>query len=115
MSIWRSETGFFVERCPECQRENYSMAVASGICAWCGWEPKWGTADGRQIRIEELESDHIKNIIKYCFSMNHIPTSLIFMEAKFRVILKDIGEDIKPEEGYKSPEQLSYEYRENDG
>ena len=24
-------------RCPECGRENWSPAVASGICAWCGY------------------------------------------------------------------------------
>lgn len=25
-------------RCPECNRENYAMAVHSGICAWCNWD-----------------------------------------------------------------------------
>ncbi len=25
-------------RCPECERENYSMAVSSGQCASCGWD-----------------------------------------------------------------------------
>ena len=24
-------------RCPKCKRENYAMAVSSGICAWCGY------------------------------------------------------------------------------
>lgn len=27
----------FVVRCPECKRENWGPAVASGTCAWCGW------------------------------------------------------------------------------
>lgn len=32
----------FVVRCPdpECARENYGPAVASGQCAWCGWNEK---------------------------------------------------------------------------
>lgn len=24
-------------RCPECGRENYALAVADGICCWCGF------------------------------------------------------------------------------
>lgn len=24
-------------RCPECQRENYAMAVSTGICSWCNF------------------------------------------------------------------------------
>ena len=27
----------FLVRCPECHAENYTPAVSSGICAWCGW------------------------------------------------------------------------------
>lgn len=25
-------------RCPECGRENYAPAVASGVCVWCGFK-----------------------------------------------------------------------------
>lgn len=25
-------------RCPECGRENYAVAVASGKCCWCGFD-----------------------------------------------------------------------------
>lgn len=41
---FRSETrgGLYLVRCfvcePEHGRENYIPAVASGQCAWCGWE-----------------------------------------------------------------------------
>lgn len=36
---FRVDTGeLFLQRCPECWRENYAMAVASGQCAWCGWK-----------------------------------------------------------------------------
>lgn len=24
-------------RCPKCGRENYALAVAKGICGWCGF------------------------------------------------------------------------------
>ena len=26
----------YLVRCPKCRRENYSLAVSSGQCAWCG-------------------------------------------------------------------------------
>ena len=28
----------FLVRCHECERENYSMMVATGQCAWCGYK-----------------------------------------------------------------------------
>lgn len=28
----------FLVRCPKCGRENYSMAVATGVCCWCGYD-----------------------------------------------------------------------------
>lgn len=28
---------FYMQRCPKCKMENYTPNVASGICAWCGW------------------------------------------------------------------------------
>lgn len=27
----------FLVRCMACKMENYAMAVASGVCSWCGW------------------------------------------------------------------------------
>jgi len=37
--FWVKEEGtLYMERCPKCERENYAPAVASGICAWCGWD-----------------------------------------------------------------------------
>lgn len=27
-----------LQRCPNCRRENYAMAVSSGTCSWCGWD-----------------------------------------------------------------------------
>jgi len=28
---------FYMVRCPECKRENWAIAVADGVCAWCGY------------------------------------------------------------------------------
>lgn len=28
---------FGLIRCPKCERENYGMAVSSGVCCWCGF------------------------------------------------------------------------------
>ena len=28
-----------VTRCMKCGLENYALAVSSGQCVWCGWEP----------------------------------------------------------------------------
>lgn len=27
----------YLVRCPVCHLENYALAVADGVCAWCGW------------------------------------------------------------------------------
>ena len=36
-NVWRAPDGrLFMQRCPRCNRENWSGAVASGECAWCG-------------------------------------------------------------------------------
>ena len=35
-----TDDNYYMLRCGKCKRENYSMAVPSGCCAWCG-------ADGR--------------------------------------------------------------------
>lgn len=33
-----SENGsLYLVKCPECGLTNYSPAVTSGMCAWCGW------------------------------------------------------------------------------
>ena len=28
----------YLVRCPKCKRENYAMAVSSGVCCWCGYD-----------------------------------------------------------------------------
>jgi ribosomal protein L37E len=28
----------YLIRCPMCEHENHAMAVADGMCAWCGYE-----------------------------------------------------------------------------
>ena len=33
-------------RCPKCGRENYALAVADGMCCWCGF-------DGRELLKQE--------------------------------------------------------------
>lgn len=30
--------GIYLIRCPDCQKENYALAVASGRCAFCGFD-----------------------------------------------------------------------------
>lgn len=29
---------WYLVRCHQCGKENYAMAVATGICAWCGYD-----------------------------------------------------------------------------
>lgn len=36
----------YLVRCPKCDRENYSMAVSSGYCTWCGYVAKEEDDDG---------------------------------------------------------------------
>jgi hypothetical protein len=36
---WKTEDGrLFMPRCFKCRKENWAPAVASGQCAWCGYE-----------------------------------------------------------------------------
>jgi hypothetical protein len=28
----------YLYRCSKCERENYAMMVAQGVCAWCGYD-----------------------------------------------------------------------------
>lgn len=38
---FRDESGRpYVVHCPKCDRENWGPAVASGQCAWCGWDAR---------------------------------------------------------------------------
>lgn len=36
---FRTDNGrLFLLRCPKCDLENWAMAVADSVCAWCGWK-----------------------------------------------------------------------------
>ena len=35
---WKIDKGWFMVRCHKCLIENYAMSVASGQCAWCGYD-----------------------------------------------------------------------------
>ena len=38
MGVFKGTEGdLFMVRCPKCERENYTPAVSSGTCAWCGY------------------------------------------------------------------------------
>ena len=43
---------FYLVRCPKCKRENWSGAVSSGVCAWCGFDAN----------IKEFSKDHLKRM-----------------------------------------------------
>jgi len=53
----------FLVRCPECRLENYTPAVASGQCAWCGFHPPdhWNgthTVPGSRNWAEQAKKEH---------------------------------------------------------
>lgn len=37
---WYADGTILLIRCPQCKRENYALAVADGVCCWCGYKPK---------------------------------------------------------------------------
>ena len=41
-------------RCPKCGRENYALAVAKGICVWCGFNGR-ELLDKKEGTNEEIE------------------------------------------------------------
>ena len=32
------ERSIYLQRCGSCRKENWAVAVASGVCCWCGWD-----------------------------------------------------------------------------
>lgn len=46
---YRHDGQLYLRRCFVCDlkngRENYTAAVATGICVWCGWEDNTSTAE----------------------------------------------------------------------
>lgn len=104
---FRTETGWYIEWCPTCEKENYSMAVASGTCAFCGWEPVWHTNKGKTINLVDMTDEHILNIIKFFYSINrHNICPFLMAEAGYRGLLQVIAKGIKKQTGYKSPKEL---------
>ena len=37
----------YLVRCPKCDKENWAPAVASGQCAWCGFDGNTEVTDGQ--------------------------------------------------------------------
>ena len=37
---WYANGTILLIRCPKCKRENYALAVADGVCCWCGYKVK---------------------------------------------------------------------------
>ena len=50
----------FLVRCHNCGRENYSVAVATGICVWCGYNDNIGenNVDKRLETIQESSEEN---------------------------------------------------------
>ena len=38
MHGFQVENNVYLVRCPKCNKENYALCVADGICAWCGYD-----------------------------------------------------------------------------
>lgn len=36
LEVYKNGTILLI-RCPRCKRENWAMAVADGVCCWCGY------------------------------------------------------------------------------
>lgn len=36
--VFTEEGKTYLVRCPECEKENYALNVASGVCTWCGYD-----------------------------------------------------------------------------
>ena len=54
-----SHDEYYLVRCGACQRENYSMAVPSGMCQWCGAVGRTPSQKARQELAASLsQNDH---------------------------------------------------------
>lgn len=44
----------YLVRCPKCGKENYALAVSSGVCCWCGYDANKDHKTGDK---KELDKD----------------------------------------------------------
>lgn len=63
------DDNYYLERCPECKLENYTMAVASGQCAWCNFDgnafsEKWLTIAGYEGLYEVSNMGRVKSLAR---------------------------------------------------
>jgi ribosomal protein L37E len=50
-NYWQdSHENWYLQQCPECGKSNHEASVATGVCAWCGF-------DIRDYEPEEQEDD----------------------------------------------------------
>ena len=53
------DDNYYMERCGACKRENYTSAVNSGMCAWCGGDERTPSQKARQELAASLsQNDH---------------------------------------------------------
>lgn len=46
---WYDDGTILLIRCPVCKRENYALAVAKGVCCWCGYKAsRWSRANQKK-------------------------------------------------------------------
>ena len=47
----------YMIRCPKCGKENYAIAVATGICVWCLYEAKESDIGGGVFKGRDKSED----------------------------------------------------------
>ena len=53
------DDNYYMERCGACKRENYTLAVASGLCCWCGADGRTPSQKAKQELAASLsQNDH---------------------------------------------------------
>lgn len=53
---FESEGKVYLVRCPKCKKENWAPNVASGVCAWCGYDANRKEEDDRKEK--RRDNDH---------------------------------------------------------
>ena len=69
-------------------------------------KPHWRTHTGEVKPVDELESSHLFNIVKYFMTDNRVPPKAILDELQNRNLLPHLAAEIGPRENYKSPEEV---------
>ncbi len=70
----------------------------------------WQDHTGKRQRVQDMETSHLVNALKYHLTQNKVPHVALLEELQKREMLRHLGGEILPRKGYKSPEEIREQF-----